>query len=99
VRLNLSKSGVSVSVGRTGLRVGMDAKRKKYLSVGLPGSGLSYRTFFGQPVALETVKNIGYAVMIAVVVICLIALVVVVIQQWLRRIRTPVRALRPPAST
>jgi hypothetical protein len=62
VRLNLSKSGVGVSVGRTGLRLGMDAKRKKYFSVGLPGSGLSYRTFFGRPVTPETLKRIGYAV-------------------------------------
>ena len=28
VRLNLSKSGIGASVGRTGLRLGMDAKRK-----------------------------------------------------------------------
>jgi len=80
VRVNLSKSGVGASVGRTGLRLGMDAKRKKYFSVGLPGSGLSYRTFFGRPVALETLKKIGYAVMVAVL-ISLVALSVVVIQK------------------
>jgi Protein of unknown function (DUF4236) len=60
LRLNLSKSGVGVSVGRTGLRLGIDANREKYLSVGLPGSGLSYRTFFGRPVPVETLKNIVY---------------------------------------
>jgi len=80
VRLNLSKSGVGVSVGRTGLRLGIDAKRKKYFSIGLPGSGLSYRTFFGRPVTPETLKKIGYAVLIAVV-ICLGALMVVVIHK------------------
>ena len=58
LRLNLSKSGVGVSVGRTGSRLGMDASRKKYLSVGLPGSGLSYRTFLGRPVPVETLKKI-----------------------------------------
>ena len=62
VRLNISKSGVGASVGRTGLRVGMDAKRRKYFSVGLPGTGLSYRTIFGQPVALTTLKKIAYTV-------------------------------------
>ena len=80
VRLNFSESGVGVSVGRTGLRLGMDAKRKKYLSVGLPGTGLSYRTFFGRPVTPETLKKIGYAVMVAVL-ISLVALVVIVIQK------------------
>lgn len=75
VRLNISKSGVGVSAGRTGLRLGMDAKRRKYFSVGLPGSGLSYRTFFGHPVTTETLKKVGYAV---IVVICLSALIAVV---------------------
>ena len=80
VRLNLSKSGVGVSVGRTGLRLGMDAKRKKYFSVGLPGTGLSYRSFFGHPVTTETLKKISYAVIVAVV-ICFLALIGVLIQK------------------
>jgi hypothetical protein len=58
----------------------MDAKRKKYFTIGLPGSGLSYRRFFGRPVTPETLKKVGYAVMIAVV-ICFGALVVVAIQK------------------
>jgi len=58
----------------------MDAKRKKYFSVGLPGTGLSYRTFFGHPVTTETLKKIGYAVMVAVV-IGVVALVVLGIQK------------------
>ncbi len=61
VRLNLSKSGIGVGVGRNGLRLGMDAKRRKYFSLGLPGTGLSYRSFFGRPVSMETLKKIGYA--------------------------------------
>lgn len=64
VPLNLSKSGIGASVGRTGLRLGMDAKRRKYLSLGLPGTGLSYRTFFGQPVTPETLKNVAYGVIV-----------------------------------
>lgn len=78
VRLNLSKSGVGVSVGRTGLRLGMDAKRKRYFSVGLPGTGLSYRTFFGHAVTTETLKKIGYAV---VVLLSIAALAVLAIQR------------------
>ena len=68
MRLNLSKSGIGASVGRTGLRLGLDAKRRKYFSVGLPGTGLSYRTFFGRPVTPETLKKVGY-VAIAVLII------------------------------
>ncbi len=60
IRLNISKSGIGGSVGRTGLRLGVDANRRKYFSAGLPGTGLSYRTFFGERVRLETVKLILY---------------------------------------
>lgn len=59
VRLNLSKSGIGASVGRTGLRIGIDAKRRKFFSVGLPGTGLSYRSFFGLPVQTATLKRIA----------------------------------------
>lgn len=65
VRLNLSKAGIGASVGRTGLRVGMDAKRRRYFSVGLPGTGLSYRSIFGQPVAVATLKMVGFWVVVA----------------------------------
>jgi hypothetical protein len=65
VRLNLCKSGISGSVGRTGLRLGLGAKRRKYFSVGLPGTGLSYRTFFGRPVTPQTLRKVGYALIAA----------------------------------
>ncbi len=65
VRLNLSKSGIGLGVGRPGLRLGMDAKRRKYLSVGLPGTGLSYRTSFGRPVTTDTLRKVVYAVIAA----------------------------------
>lgn len=44
LRINLSKSGAGISAGVRGLRVGVDAKGRKYSSVGLPGTGMSYRT-------------------------------------------------------
>ena len=66
VRLNLSKSGIGGSVGRTGLRLGLDAKRRKYFSVGLPGTGLSYRTFFGRPVTPRTLRKVGWVLIAAV---------------------------------
>jgi hypothetical protein len=67
LRLNLSRSGIGGSVGRTGLRLGLDAKRRKYFSIGLPGTGLSFRTFFGRPVTPQTLKKVGIAVLITAV--------------------------------
>jgi len=43
-RVNFSKSGVGYSVGGRGFRTGVNAKGKSYSSVGLPGTGMSYRT-------------------------------------------------------
>jgi len=43
LRINLSKSGVSTSVGTPGATVNF-RKGKKKLTVGVPGSGLSYST-------------------------------------------------------
>jgi hypothetical protein len=80
VRLNLSKSGIGASAGRTGLRLGMDAKHRKYFSAGLPGTGMSYRTFFGRPVTPQTLKKVGYFV-IAATVICLGMLVILSIRE------------------
>lgn len=77
VRLNLSKLGIGGSVGRTGLRLGVDAKRKKYFSLGLPGTGLSYHAFFGRPVTTQTVRRVGYAIIAA---LCLVALIVLTIR-------------------
>ena len=63
-------------MGRTGLRLGVDAKHKKYFSVGLPGTGLSYREFFGRRVAPETIKIVAFvviaaALLLGVLTICL----------------------------
>jgi len=81
VRLNLSKSGIGASMGRTGLRLGMDAKRRKYLSLGLPGTGLSYRTYFGRPVTPEILKKGSYAVVVIVAARSLIAIVALAIHK------------------
>jgi len=68
VRLNLSKSGIGGSIGRNGLRLGIDVKRRKYFSIGWPGTGLSYRAFWGRCVKPETLKAVGYVV---VAILCL----------------------------
>jgi hypothetical protein len=79
VRLNLSKSGVGGSLGRTGLRLGLDVKLSKYFSVGLPGTGLSYRTFFGRPVTPEILKKVVYVVIVAA--LCLGVLVILAVKK------------------
>src|SRR5690349_24180951 len=44
VRINLSKSGPSLSVGRRGARVTVGHGRRR-ATVGMPGTGLSYTTY------------------------------------------------------
>lgn len=56
-------------MGRTGLRLGIDAKRGKYFSVGLPGSGPSYCSFFGRPLTPETIREVAYTVMAAAIIL------------------------------
>lgn len=45
VHLNLSLSGVGVSVGGRGAHVGLTARGRNSASVGLPGTGLSWREY------------------------------------------------------
>ena len=44
IRVNLSKSGVGVSVGTKGVRVGVDSLRRLYVHLGR--SGLYFRKVF-----------------------------------------------------
>ncbi len=43
VYINLSKSGISASVGGHGATVNVGSTGKKMVTVGIPGTGLSYR--------------------------------------------------------
>ena len=45
VHLNLSLSGVGVSVGGKGFHAGVTARGQRYVSAGLPGTGLSVRQY------------------------------------------------------
>jgi len=54
VHLNLSLSGVGVSVGgRGGTHIGVTARGQRYTSTGLPGSGLSWCEYH-KPAARQT---------------------------------------------
>ena len=44
-RVSVSNSGVGVSVGTRGFRTGVNAKGRRYTSVGIPGTGLRNTTF------------------------------------------------------
>jgi hypothetical protein len=45
VHLNLSLSGIGVSLGARGLHTGVTARGQRYVSAGLPGTGLSVRQY------------------------------------------------------
>ena len=47
MRINLSKSGASGSLGGHGATVNMGADGKPMVTLGIPGTGLSYRTPVG----------------------------------------------------
>lgn len=46
-RINLSKSGISYSVGMAGFRTGVNAKGRRYSSVSIPGTGVRYQKTHG----------------------------------------------------
>jgi hypothetical protein len=45
VRLNLSRGGVGVSIGGRGAHVGWPARGRRYVNLGVPGTGLSWREY------------------------------------------------------
>jgi hypothetical protein len=45
LKINLSKSGVGYSVGLPGVRLGTDAKGRKYQSLNIPGTGIYRRDY------------------------------------------------------
>ena len=51
VRINLSKSGVGFSVGGRGAHIGITARGQRYTSIGMPGTGLSWREYQHRPAA------------------------------------------------
>jgi Protein of unknown function (DUF4236) len=80
LRLNLSKSGMGIGLGRNGFRIGIDSKGRKYFSVGLPGTGLSYRTFFVVRVTGEALKKIFWIVAVLALLSALFILTIQLIR-------------------
>jgi hypothetical protein len=47
IRVSFSKSGIGVSIGVPGARVGRTATGKTYVSGSAPGTGIGYRKYLG----------------------------------------------------
>ncbi|SFG28942.1 DUF4236 domain-containing protein [Pontibacter chinhatensis] len=47
LRLNFSRSGVGISIGVPGARIGKTATGKTYVSGGAPGTGIGFRKYIG----------------------------------------------------
>jgi hypothetical protein len=45
-RTTVSKNGLGLSFGIPGFRVGVSGNGKKYITLGIPGTGIYYRKFF-----------------------------------------------------
>lgn len=58
LKVNLSKSGVGYSVGLPGVRLGTDAKGRKYQSLNIPGTGI-YRRDYASPQSIPTKQARG----------------------------------------
>jgi len=48
-RLNLSRRGIGTSIGIPGLRYGIAADGTRYISIGIPGTGIYWRKTLGKP--------------------------------------------------
>jgi len=70
VHVNLSLSGIGVSVGPRDLHAGVTARGQRYLNAGLPGTGLSVRQY--SPVQNSTPKLSFWPVAIAVAVLAVL---------------------------
>lgn len=72
LRLNLSKSGLGLSAGIRGLRVGLDPRGRTYTSAGIPGTGLSMRQYGGKSNAAGYLA-LGVAIGCGIVAVLVIA--------------------------
>lgn len=78
VHLNFSRSGMGVSFGPRGLKLGVDGKGRQYSSVGIPGTGISQRNYVTadddghMPAEYQGAVVIGLLIAAALVVLVLV---------------------------
>ena len=58
IRINISKSGIGISIGVKGFRISRSAKGKTTATVSLPGTGLSYVQDLDRESIQEAVEDV-----------------------------------------
>jgi hypothetical protein len=106
-RLNMSKSGLGVSFGVPGARIGINSKGKQYVRGGIPGTGLFYQQQLGnsrrqQAPASASSTNIppkvAWGIIIGVVLLVVFALSVAVNNQPAQPVATTQPVAVQPAT-
>ncbi len=67
VKINLSKTGVSTSLGGKGATINVGSQGRRMITLGIPGTGLSYRAPLGLSIVLlilAAVAVVGIAYLI-----------------------------------
>jgi hypothetical protein len=69
LQLNVSKSGVGLSAGPRGFHVGIDSRKRPYVSAGIPGTGLSWREYPNQerPEGVKDRGGCGLLILLALI--------------------------------
>ena len=57
IRTTLSKGGVGMSWGIPGFRIGVSANGRKYLTIGIPGTGIYFTKYFNQQTQSNTPRG------------------------------------------
>ncbi len=68
LHLNISRRGVGFSAGPRGFHLGIDTRRRPYLSAGIPGTGLSWREYGAQqPQGAHNANGCGLLILLLVI--------------------------------
>lgn len=82
LHINLSRSGVGLSVGTRGAHIGIDSRGRRYTSVGLPGTGVSWREYQHKPAGRCDLCAPGHAHIhpgIAILVLIIAAVILILL--------------------
>jgi hypothetical protein len=82
VKLNISKSGISTSIGVRGATPNVKNGRKSKVTVGVPGTGISYSSSIGSPPAqapIPTGEGGSGGRVLAIVIVVLLGMFLIAI--------------------
>ena len=74
VKVNISKSGMSTSIGARGMTVNVKRGRKTRVTTGIPGSGISYTQFIGESRNIPGTGISGKTILFGVAIFLIIIL-------------------------